>query len=404
MGTEDQKILTVNAGSSSIKLDIFFVDATSNDVNRLLELSITGIGQTSAKLIIQQKSKDTQTQEIAVEDHATATEIMTNLLYESGSMHNIVGIGHRIVHGGPKYSKPTHINEEFINYLESYTNFDPEHIPAALKLIRAFQQRIPNVPQIACFDTAFFHNLPRVAQLLTFPSKYQSEGLRRYGFHGLSYTSLGSSFRELAGEDTANGRVVYAHLGSGASLAAVHKGNPVDTTMSFTPASGIIMSTRSGDVDPGISWYLQQEHGVGPEEYKKMVNFESGLLGVSGLSADMYTLIQSEETNTHAADAVELFVYQVKKTIGSFSAVLGGLDSLVFSGGIGEQSSILRKRICDGLEYLSIEIDQVRNDHHETLISSDNSGIGVHVLQTNEAKVIFEQVMGIIKTNSGGEN
>lgn len=393
MGTENNNVLVINAGSSSIKLHLFSANPAGSTAVRLLDIAITGIGQPSSTFTIRQQHKEDQTQKTVLSNHGAAVDLLVDWLTQAGLLGGITAVGHRIVHGGSRYSQPKLVTDELIDYLETILTFDPEHIPASLQFIKTLQQSLPNVPQVACFDTAFFKDLPRMAQLLTLPNAYQAEGLRRYGFHGLSYTSLDSEFRDMAGNDAANGRVIYAHLGSGASLAAVHGGKPIDTTMGFTPASGIVMSTRTGDIDPGISWFLQQQHGVSPEQFQHMVNFESGLLGISGLSGDMYTLLQNETTNEKAADAVNLFVYQVKKAIGSLTTTLGGLDSLVFSGGIGEQAAGLRARICEGLEFLGIELDSTNNGWHAPLISTPSSRVGVHVLPTNEANVIYDQVI-----------
>ena len=267
---------------------------------------------------------------------------------------------------------------------------------------RALRQAYPNIPQVACFDTAFFHDLPRVAQILSLPRKYESAGLRRYGFHGLSYSYLQSAFTSLAGTGAVNGRVIYAHLGSGASLAATLNGKPVDTTMSLTPASGIMMSSRSGDLDPGVFGFLERR-GVNTDQFTHMVNHESGLLGVSELSADMQTLLEHETDNVKAKEAVSLFVYQIKKSIAALSATIGGLDSLIFAGGIGEQSPIIRSRVCQGLDYLGIEIDETKNQGNSQLISSNNSRVGVHVIPTDEAQIICQQVLHCIKANPESE-
>lgn len=246
---------------------------------------------------------------------------------------------------------------------------------------------------MACFDTAFFRDLPRVAKIIPIPKKYYEIGVRRYGFHGLSYTSLLSTFRDKAGETAANGRVILAHLGSGVSVTATRLGKPVDTTMGFSPASGIAMSTRSGDLDPTIFSFLHRQNNMSADEFDHMVNFESGLLGVSGVTGDMHSLLSLEEQNRDAAMAIELFVRDVKKSIGALATTLGGVDSLLFSGGIGEQSAVLRARICQGLEYMGIEISEVANERHSFLISAEHSRVGVHVIPTDEARVIALQTI-----------
>lgn len=393
-------ILVINAGSSSIKLDVFVANPETQESEKFVTAALNGIGLPKAKFSYKHTQSDKQSIEVEAPDFNTAIAVVTDWLNTSKLLGNVAAIGHRIVHGGAVYTAPVVIDERVIAYLRTSLNLDPEHIPAELALITSLQKLLPNTPHIACFDTAFFAELPRIAQLLTIPKKFQLVGMRRYGFHGLSYTYLNETFGAIAGEDARKGRVIYAHLGSGSSLAAVKDGRPIDTTMGFTPASGIIMSTRAGDIDPGISRYLELQHGLTPEQYGHMINFESGLLGVSGISADMYTLIQKETTEPTASEAVQLFVYHVQKTIGAFSAALGGLDSLVFSGGIGEQSSILRNRICSGLAYLGISLDTGQNDNHEFLISDSQSKVGVHVIPTDESAVMLRQVMQTIQANT----
>jgi len=404
VGEKIKSILSINAGSSSIKLDLFLVKAASQNSERVLEASITGIGQAKTVLSVRQLAGEKQRRELTIADHAGAIKFFIHWLDETISTQTITAIGHRVVHGGPEHNQAELITDDLERELKSFISFDPEHAPAALQLIRAMRQEFPDIPQVACFDTAFAHGMPRIAQLLPLPRKLEAQGLRRYGFHGLSYTYLMSAFRRLAGDDAANGRIILAHLGSGASLTAMTGGQPFDTTMSFTPTSGILMSSRSGDLDPGILSYLHRRTGMTIAEYTHMVNFESGLLGVSELSADMYTLLQHEATNRQAAEAIDLFVYQIKKSIGALTATLGGLDSLVFTGGIGERSALIRARVCDNLGYLGIELDAARNERQVDLISAHHSRVGVHVIPTDEAQVITKQVLETLDiNNSGGE-
>ena len=248
-----------------------------------------------------------------------------------------------------------------IGELRRLSPFDPEHMPEDILLIEAFQRRFPALPQVACFDTAFHHDLPRVARMLPIPRRYEAQGVRRYGFHGLSYAFLMEELARLGDPAATAGRVILAHLGNGASLAAVRGGKPVDTSMSFTPTAGVPMSTRSGDLDPGLGWYLARTENMSAEQFNAMVNFKSGLLGISETSSDMRDLLQCEAKDVRAAEAVALFCYQVKKWIGAFAAALGGLDTLVFAGGIGENAATVRARICEGLGFLGIELDHARN-------------------------------------------
>lgn len=395
MDTKRVNILTVNAGSSSLKLVLFSVNPATPSFERVFEISIVDIGQPLARLNFVEDD-ERRVEQCVVADHAAAIELIIQKVADRISIDSIAAVGHRIVYGGKDYSQPTRITDDVEERLRSFASFDPEHVPAALQFIDTLRQRFAHITQVACFDTAFFHDLPRVAQIVPIPHKYDSQGVRRYGFHGLSYSYLLSAFQAMAGETAAHGRVIFAHLGSGASLAATRDGKPVDTTMGFTPASGVVMSTRSGDIDPGLAWFLNQQTGMSLEEYNHMVNFESGLLGVSELSGDMYTLLQNEATNEQAAEAVNLFCYQVRKSIGALAATIGGLDSLVFSGGIGEQAIGLRARICNELGFLGIDLDDASNAQHASLISVQGSRVGVHVIPTDEALVIAKQVVATL--------
>lgn len=397
MGTQYDAILTVNAGSSSVKVVIF-----SGKLERILEASVQNIGQTNARLILQQAPDKTHSQTIRAVNQEMAVGAILDSISSHLSLPPVAAIGHRIVHGGSSYDASVIITDRVVDHLREISFFDPEHMQASLKLIEIFHHHFPQTTQVACFDTAFYRNLPKLARLLPLPRRFESLGLRRYGFHGLSYESLLWSFREVAGEAATRGRVILAHLGSGASLTALKEGRPLDTTMSFTPASGIPMSTRSGDLDPGIVDFLHRQTGMTVAEFSHMVHFESGLLGVSELSADMELLVRESDHDIRAADAVNLFCYQVQKTIGSFAAVLGGVDSLIFAGGIGENSFIIREKICNGLRHLGIHLDAQRNQGHAFLISSDDSSIGVHVIHSNEALVIATETKQTIYNKRRG--
>jgi acetate kinase len=249
---------------------------------------------------------------------------------------------------------------------------------------------------VACFDTAFHHDLPRVARLLPIPRRYEAQGVRRYGFHGLSYAFLMEELARLAGSEAAQSRAILAHLGNGASLAAVHGGKSIDTSMGFTPVAGLVMSTRSGDLDPGLLWYLAGTEGLDAKRFNEMVNFESGLLGVSETSSDMHDLLDREAKDARAAEAVDLFCYQVKKWIGAFAAALGGLDTLVFAGGIGENAPEVRARICDGLEFLGIELEEKQNVANAGVISAAGSRVAVRVIHTDEEWMIAKTVCHVL--------
>jgi acetate kinase len=308
----------------------------------------------------------------------------------------LTAVGHRVVHGGPKYSAPQLITKEMVEELRQLTPFDPEHLPEEILLTEAFHRRFPELPQVACFDTAFHHDLPRVARLLPIPRRYEAMGVRRYGFHGLSYAFLMGELARLVGAEAAQGRVILAHLGNGASLTAVRDGKAVDTSMGFTPTAGVPMSTRSGDLDPGLVWYLARSEKMSAKQFNEMVNFQSGLLGISETSSDMRDLLDREAQDVRAAEAVALFCYQVKKWIGAFAAALGGLDTLVFAGGIGENAPPVRARICEGLGFLGIELEEKRNAANECVISAAASRVAVRVIRTDEELMIAKTVCQVL--------
>ena len=391
------RVLTINGGSSSIKFSLF---EANGSLRRIYEGAIEGIGQPDATLHVKGlRTEDQFSRSVKNADYSVAVKILIDWIQRQHDSETISAIGHRIVHGGPTYSQAQKIIPEMVAELVRISPFDPQHLPGEIKLIEAFQNQFPTLLQVACFDTAFHHSLPRVAQLMPIPRRYEAQGVRRYGFHGLSYAFLMEDLVRLAGSEAARGRVILAHLGNGASLAAVHKGAPVDTSMGFTPTSGLLMGTRSGDVDPGLVSYLALTENMNTKQFTEMINFQSGLLGISETSSDMQVLLDSEKQDVRAAEAVNLFCYQVKKFIGSFAAVLGGLDQLVFAGGIGEHASVVRARICSGLDFLGIEVDHQRNAENATLISSDVSRVKVRVIHTDEEIMIARTVGGFLDVN-----
>jgi acetate kinase len=387
-------ILTVNGGSSSIKFAVF---EAGDALRRMLEGGIERIGSPQAAFRVKGVDPaDNFSRPVTAPDHAVAVGALMDWIEERSRRDALAAVGHRVVHGGPKYSEPQRITAEMVEELRRLSPFDPDHLPEEILLTEAFQRRFPDLPQVACFDTAFHHDLPRVARLLPIPRRYEAQGVRRYGFHGLSYAFLLGELARLAGREAARGRVILAHLGSGASLAAVRDGAPVDTSMGFTPAAGIPMSTRSGDLDPGLVWYLARTEHMSAKQFNEMVNGRSGLLGVSETSADMRDLLDREARDGRAADAVALFCYQVRKWIGAFAAALGGLDTLVFAGGIGEHAATVRARICDGLGFLGIELDETRNAANEGVISAAAARVAVRVMHTDEERMIAETVCRVL--------
>lgn len=388
------RVLTINGGSSSIKFALF---EASDSFQRILEGGIERIGLSDAALRVKgMDQEDNFLRSISAADHTAAVNFLMDWIEQRSQHDALAAVGHRIVHGGPKYWKPERITAKMIEDLHSLESFDPEHMPEEILLVEAFLRRFPGLPQWACFDTAFHHDLPRVAKILPIPRRFETQGVRRYGFHGLSYEFLVGELGRLAGLEEAQGRVILAHLGNGASLAAVRNGKSIDTSMSFTPTAGIPMSTRSGDLDPGLVWYLARTDGFDAKRFNEMVNFKSGLLGISETSSDMHDLLKAEESDVRAAEAIALFCYQVKKWIGSFAAALGGLDTLVFAGGIGENAPIVRARICDGLEFLGIELEEKQNSANEGVISSGRSRVAVRVIRTDEEWMIAKTVCRVL--------
>jgi acetate kinase len=390
----NQRILTINGGSSSIKFAVF---EASEQLQRILEGAVERIGLPESTLRVKGFDKtDSFSRSVAAPDHTAAVVVLMDWIEERIGRAALTAVGHRVVHGGPKYSEPQRITEEMVKELHQLSPFDPEHLPEEILLTGAFHRRFPDLPQVACFDTAFHHDMPRVAQLLPIPRRYQAQGVRRYGFHGLSYEFLMGELARVDGPEAAQGRVILAHLGNGASLAAVHHGKSLDTSMSFTPTAGVPMSTRSGDLDPGLIWYLSRTEKITAKQFNEMFNFQSGLLGVSETSSDMRDLLEHEAEDGRAAEAVALFCYQVKKWIGAFAAALGGVDTLIFAGGIGENAPTVRARICDGLAFLGIELEEKRNAANECLISSAASRVAVRMIQTNEELMIAKMVCQVL--------
>jgi acetate kinase len=295
-----------------------------------------------------------------------------------------------------KHIQPEIVTQDLLDELHRIRPYDPDHLPREIELIEAFRQRHPKLPQVTCFDTAFHQTMPRVARLLPIPRRFDAKGVQRYGFHGLSYAYLMEELARLGDPAAATGRVILAHLGNGASLAAVRDGRSIDTSMGFTPTAGLVMSTRSGDLDPGLAPYLARTEKLTTKQFYEMVNHESGMLGVSETSSDMRDLLARETDDGRAAEAVALFCYQAKKWIGSFAAALGGLDTLVFSAGIGENCPSIRARICDGLGFLGIELNEARNAENAAVISADAGRATVRVIRTDEELMIARSVCRVL--------
>jgi len=395
---ELSSVLALNGGSSSIKFALYQMGESPQ---RGLHGKVDRIGLPGTNLSYgdpvrgQQDSRD-----IGDVDHRAAAQFLFDWLDQQTGLASITGVGHRIVNGGANYHAPQRISREMLDELRRISAYAPEHLPSEIALIELMSERVPGMPQVACFDTAFHRDMPRVARMLAIPRRFQAKGVERYGFHGLSYAFLMEELARVAGAEAAHGRVILAHLGNGASLAAVRDGKGLDTSMGFTPAAGVPMGTRSGDLDPGLAWYLAQTEHMSTEQFHRMVNHESGLLGVSETSADLRDLLARETNDVRAAEAVALFCYQVKKWIGAFAAVLGGLDTLVFAGGIGENAPVIRSRIGEGLGFLGIEVDDARNQSSDALVSAAASRVAVRVIRTDEEMMIAKAVRSVLGTTT----
>ncbi|MBI5676359.1 MAG: acetate/propionate family kinase [Nitrospirae bacterium] len=388
-----ESILTINGGSSSIKFALY---RTGELLERRLYGKVDRIGLPGTNLTFNDLTKNQQEcRSITSSDHRSAANFLIDWLEERIGLASLKAVGHRVVHG-MKYTASELVTKELLDELHRISSYDPEHLPREIELIEAFLQRHPQLPQVACFDTAFHSAMPRVARLLPIPRRFDAIGIQRYGFHGLSYTYLMEELARVAGTKAAHGRVILAHLGNGASMAAVHDGKSIDTSMGFTPAGGLPMGTRTGDLDPGVAWYLMQTENLSPEQFNNLINHESGLLGVSETSSDMRDLLERQAADVRAAEAIALFCYQAKKWIGAFAAALRGLDTLVFSGGIGENAAEVRARICEGLEFLGIELEEKQNADNDAIISTESSRVIVRVIHTDEELMITKTVCGIL--------
>jgi acetate kinase len=325
-----------------------------------------------------------------------AADEIVRTLQAKGGLESLVGIGHRVVHSGVRPLDHQRVTPALLEELRAAQPLDLAHLPAEIALIEAFGARFPTLPQVACFDAAFHRSMPRRAQLLPIPRRFDAAGVRRLGFHGLSYAYLLEELARAAGAQAARGRIILAHLGAGASLAAVRDGQSIDTSMAFTPSAGLVMATRPGDLDPGVLVYLQRTEGLDADALDELVSRGSGLLGVSGTTGDMQDLLARRSADPRAAEAVDLFCYQARKWIGAFAAALGGLETLVFAGGIGENAPAVRAQICDDLGFLGLEIDPDRNRRSDAVISSPGSRVTARTIRTDEELMVVRIVQRIL--------
>ena len=390
-------ILAINAGSSSIRFALY---QRGEPLQRLLDGKLDRVGLEGTHLGFRDEAGQSHDGP-AIDPGAPCGVIdwLLDWLEAQPAFAAVEAVGHRVVHG-MAHSQPERVTPALLDELRRITPYDPEHLPREIELIEAIGQRHPQWPQVACFDTAFHRSMPPVATRLPIPRRYQASGVQRYGFHGLSYAYLMAELARLGDPAATSGRVILAHLGNGASLAAVRHGRSIDTSMGFTPASGLVMGSRSGDLDPGLVSYLARTGQMTVAQFQTMVNHESGLLGVSETSADIRELLDREADDVRAAEAVALFCYQLRKWIGAFAAALGGLDTLVFAGGIGENAPLIRERACEGLDFLGVQLDRRRNAGNAALISSDTSRVSVRVIRTDEQLMIARSVAGVLKLDS----
>jgi len=394
-------ILTINGGSSTIKFALYHSGVV---LERRLYGKIDRIGLSGTNLTFHDPDGKPQASlSLTIPDHQSAANFLIDWLEKQNGFESVLAVGHRVVHG-MQHTAPERVSRELLDELQRITPYDPEHLPLEIALIEALRRHYPELPQVACFDTAFHRTMPRVASMLPIPRRFDEKGIQRYGFHGLSYAYLMEELARLGDPAATKGRVILAHLGNGASMAAVRDGRGIDTSMGFTPTAGLMMSTRSGDLDPGLVSFMARSEQMTAAQFDRMVNHESGLLGVSETGSDMRDLLERETQDVHAAEAVDLFCYQAKKWIGAYAAALGGLDTLVFAGGIGENAAAVRARICESLEFLGIGIDAKRNATNAGVISTQTGRVVVRVMHTEEEVMIAKSVCRIFGLTIGKEN
>ena len=394
-------LLTINGGSSSIKFTLYNV---TESLNPILSGKLIGLGLPTAKLrVINSIQAEESTIDIKADNYQQAVEVLIDWVYKNIDISSVKAIGHRIVHGGHQYKNPQWVTKQLLKHLSAITPLDPQHLPGEIQLIEAFDQHFPQLKQMVCFDTEFHQNLPTVAKLLPIPRQYYEKGIYRYGFHGLSYRYLMQVLQQQNAEKANHDKIVLAHLGNGASMTAVTNGQSIDTTMAMTPAAGLVMGTRSGDLDPGLFGVLNRSEGMNAEQFETMINQQSGLLGISTTTSDMQQLLEQRTTDTNAEDAIAVFCYQARKQIGAYAAALGGLDTLVFSGGIGENVAEIRTQICQQLAFIGIELDNELNQQNALRISTLQSRVTVWVIPTNEELMIAQSMCDLLNLNHQGE-
>jgi acetate kinase len=389
------RILTINSGSSSLKFALYRIARKEEQEysGSFERIGLRG-GLAHIRGIQDEKVID---QHVNLPDHESALKMLFDWLASSATCDQLDAVGHRIVHGGHEFKRPQLVTSELVATLKNLIPMASEHLPHEIASIQSLKKICPDTPQVACFDTAFHRFMPEIAQTYPLPYHYHLQGLVRYGFHGLSYEYIMGELKKQAGMAAAKGRVIIAHLGNGASMVAVRGGRSLDTSMGFTPSGGLVMGTRSGDLDPGVLLYLLEEVGFSPSTLSDLVNREAGLLGVSGISSSMKDLLEKRGKYPSARRAIDLFCYQAKKYLGALTTVLGGLDTLIFTGGIGENVPEVRRQICQDLEYLGIWCDPKNNQENAAIISSEASPVVVRVMKTNEQLMIARHTANLIR-------
>ncbi len=384
-------ILVVNAGSSSVKFALFNLSSDSSVAN--LKGQISGIGRSSCFVAEDANGAELQVSEISsdIGNHNEAFEVLLNWLSARGEP--LIGAGHRVVHGGTEYGEPVLIDEKVLGDLHALEALAPHHQPHNLSAVRALSANHPDLPQVACFDTAFHATQPSEASQLGLPREYAKRGMRRYGFHGLSYESVLASFHSVTGERLPS-RLVIAHLGNGASMCAVKEGRCIATTMGFSTLDGIPMGTRSGAMDPGVLLHMMREDGASLTELEDILYNRSGLLGISGISSDMQKLLLSEKDE--AREAVNFFCYRISRELGSLAAALGGVDALVFTGGIGENSPVVRAKVLQLSKWIGLQLDQEANIGGNFRITTEESTVSAWVVPTDEELTIAHHTRQVL--------
>jgi acetate kinase len=396
------RVLTLNIGSSSLKAALFVVGPAPEDILLVFSAHAARVGDSDSYMSVLDVHGATRfATEHGLSDHSTALQTLLGWLHRQPLESGFDVVGHRVVFGGQHYGEPHLITDDLMASLDGLSHLDPLHMPQALDAIAYMRREYPDIKQVACFDTAFHRSMPQEARLYGLPYALADAGVIRYGFHGLSCESILLQIRA-TDREAAEGRVIIAHLGAGASMTAVRNGVSLDTTMGFTPTGGLVMGTRSGDLDPGVALYLLEERKLEPAALRRLFTTEGGLLGVSGISGDMRDLLEQSPTNPRAAAAVTLFCYQARKYLGALAAALGGVETLVFTGGIGEQAVEVRRRICADLDFLGINVDTARNAANAAIISVEGSPVTIRVMQSEEERVIARHTYRLMQEGQAG--